>query len=193
MRRPEGRNGNDRKNGTDANTLPELHVFHVSSKFSRMTLGDCIALGTALIALFAALVSIWQTRYTTRVQALLQLDGTWSGASMCGARKRAAASLLNGDPTADVDRVLDFFETMAGIFLKHRVIPEEWARHTFYWGAVCYWLKAKSYMNEVRANPAESEAWKDFCELMLKWAQKESLPEEGLVRAFMEDEADLVS
>ena len=68
--------------------------------------------------LITAIVAIWRTRFTTRVQVLLQCDNSW--ASRRDARRKAATALLAGSPTADVDRVLRFFETLAGIFVKPR-------------------------------------------------------------------------
>ena len=137
----------------------------------------CVA---ALVALVAAIIAIWQVRFTTRVQALLQCDGTWTSETMLVTRRKAAASLLKGKPNPDVDRVLDFFETIAGLFVKRRwffsVIPDDWARHTFYWHAVCYWSKSRDYIDIVRQRPTEHAAWEDLCSLIPRWIEAEGGP-----------------
>jgi hypothetical protein len=141
-----------------------------------MALAACV---TAFIALVAAIISIWQAHFTTRVQALLQCDSSWTSDSMRATRRKAAASLLKGQPTADVDRILDFFETIAGLFVKRhglfcsRVLPDKWARHTFYWHAACYWSKSRDYIDTVRQRPTEQAAWEDLCELMPRWIAAE--------------------
>jgi hypothetical protein len=140
------------------------------------------ACAAALIALATAVISIWQVRFTTRVAALLQLDSAWGSETMLATRRKAAASLLKGEPSADVDRVLDFFETIAGLFVKPkslfrlRVIPDRWARHTFYWTAVCYWSKSRHYIETVRQSPTEKDAWEDLCSLMPCWMAAEGGP-----------------
>ena len=137
------------------------------------------AIATAVIALFAAAIAIWQVRFTTRVQALLQCDSAWTSDTMRATRRKAAASLLKGQPTADIDRILDFFETIAGLFVKRhglfcfRVLPDHWARHTFYWHAVCYWSKSRDYIDTVRQRPTEQAAWEDLCGLMPRWIAAE--------------------
>lgn len=136
----------------------------------------CVA---ALVALITAVISIWQAHFTTRVQALLQCDSSWTSDSMSATRCKAAVSLLKGQPSADVDRILDFFETIAGLFVKRhglfrsRVLPDRWARHTFYWHAVCYWSKSRDYIDTVRQRPTEQAAWEDLCDLMPRWIAAE--------------------
>jgi hypothetical protein len=133
----------------------------------------------ALAAVGAALAAIWQARFTTRVQVLLQFTNSWSSDAMLKTRISAAAALLNDKPSVDVDNVLDFFETIAGLFVKPRglfrlrVIPDEWARHTFYWCAACYWSKSRDYISTVRQRPTERDAWKDLCDLMPRWVKAE--------------------
>ena len=143
------------------------------------TIAALAACAAALIALATAAISIWQAHFTTRVQALLQLDSSWTSDTMLATRRKAAASLLKGEPSAEVDRVLDFFETIAGLFVKPhwlfrlRVIPDRWARHTFYWMAVCYWSKSRTYIESVRQHPTEHDAWEDLCDLMPRWIAAE--------------------
>jgi hypothetical protein len=118
--------------------------------------------------------------------------------SMRVVRRRAAASLLQAAPDANVDRVLDYFETIAGIFVKRhglfrsRVLPDCWARHTFYWYAVCYWSKSRDYIGSVRARPTEENAWKDLDELMPRWIAAEGgPPTQTDADGFLSDECQL--
>jgi hypothetical protein len=152
----------------------------------------CVA---ALIAVVAALISIWQAHYTTRVQVLLQCDSSWMSDAMRATRRKAATSLHKGEPTADVDRILDFFETIAGLFVKRhglfcsRVLPDKWARHTFYWVAVCYWSKSRDYIEAVRQRETERDAWKDFSDLMPRWVAAEGgPPTQKDIDDFLDDE-----
>jgi hypothetical protein len=150
-------------------------------------LAACVA---ALIAVIAAIISIWQTRFTTRVQVLLQRDSSWMSDALRSTRRKAAAALLQDEPTTDVDRVLDFFETVAGIFVKHHVLPDQWARHTFYWSAVCYWSKSRDYIETVRQRQTEHRAWEDLCSLMPHWIATEggSPPTPKDIDDFLADE-----
>jgi hypothetical protein len=150
---------------------------------------------TAGIALVAAIISIWQAHFTTRVQALLQVDAVWTSDLMRANRRKAAASLLADSPTAELDRILDYFETIAGIFVtphglfRSRVIPDSWARHTFYWSAACYWTASREYIKEVRQKPSEQDAWKDLDELIPRWIKAEgSAPTEKDIGGFLDDE-----
>lgn len=80
----------------------------------------------------------------------------------------AAASLLKGESSVHVDRVLDFYEPIAGLFVKphgllrSHVLPDRWTRHTFYWSAVCYWSKNRDYIDTVRQRPTDMTLGKIF-------------------------------
>jgi hypothetical protein len=157
-------------------------------------IATCVA---AVIALVAALIAIWQARYTTRVQVLLQLDSYWASDAMRATRRKAATALLKGKPTADVDRVLDYFETIAGIFVKRHglfgvlpgILPDKWAQHTFYWYAVCYWSKSRDYIEDVRQRSTEKAAWEDFCEIMPRWINADGVsPTQKDIDDFLADE-----
>jgi hypothetical protein len=151
------------------------------------------ACAAAVIALVTAGVLIWQTYFGARVQAFLQLVGSWESESMLTVRRRAAKSLLAKVRNPDVDRVLDFFETIAGLFCKprgvmrFRVIPDDWARHTFYWYAACYWGKSRDYIDAVRQRPTGQAAWEDFCDLIPRWIAKEGAPTPQDIEDFLAD------
>lgn len=157
-------------------------------------IATCVA---ALIALVTAVIAIWQVRYTTRVQVLLQCDSSWTSDAMRTTRRKAATALLKGKPTVDVDRVLDFFETIAGIFVKRHgpfgifpsILPDKWAQHTFYWHAVCYWSKSCDYIESVRQRSTENAAWEDLCEIIPQWISAEGVsPTPKDIDDFLADE-----
>ena len=168
-------------------------------RLADMSNSDVTGWVAILIALLALWVSIWQPRYITRVQVLLQLDSTWTSEAMCRTRRKAATALVNAKPTADVDRVLDFFETIAGLFvqrhwwwpLSSRVLPDSWASHTFFWHAACYWSSSRDYIEEVRQRSTERESWEDLCELIPRWIKKHGAPTPKDIEAFLEDEKKL--
>jgi hypothetical protein len=146
------------------------------------------------VALVTAGILVWQTMFTTRIQTLLQCDAAWSSSDMRATRRRAAAALLNGKPDADVDRVLDFFETITGIYSKPNALgisalPDSWAEQTFYWDAVCYWTKSRSYVNSVRAKPSEHDVWDDLAERMPRWIAEEGAPRPADVDEYLRGEA----
>ena len=150
---------------------------------------------SALAAVVAALIAIWQARLAARVQVLLQYDAYWTSESLRSARRKAATSLLRKEPSADVDRILDYFETIAGIYVKPhglfriRVLPDRWAHHTFYWYAVCYWSKSRDYIESVQSRKSEERAWKDLCSLMPSWIKADGgPPTEKDIDDFLEDE-----
>ena len=160
------------------------------------TIAAIAACAAALIALAAAVISICQAHFATRVQALLQLESAWTSATMVATRQKAAASLTKGEPSAEVDRTLDFLETVAGLFVKPhplwrlRVIPDRWARHTFYWAAACYWSKSCDYIKTVRERTTEQEAWEDLCILIPRWIEAEGGPPKlEDIEGFLTDES----
>ena len=78
-------------------------------------------------------------------------------------RCNAATGLLENEYNADVDSVLDFFEGLAGIFLKPHgwgpfrtsVLPDKWARHTFYSSSI------------VVSMPSDRPDWRNDIDLKL--------------------------
>ena len=175
--------------------VAQFQTLGAMCSFDANTIAAVAACAAVIVALIAAVISVWQAHFTTRVQALLQCDSSWMSDTMRASRRKAAASLLKGKPSADVDRVLDFFETIAGLFVKRhglfrsRVIPDRWARHTFYWYAVCYWSKSRDYIDTVRLRATEQEAWADLCELMPCWIAAEGgAPTPKDIDSFLEDE-----
>jgi hypothetical protein len=170
-------------NGSTTTTVSSGTVPSAKAAISSHEVALVVAVWVAAFgAIAAAFIAIWQARFTVRVQTILQLDKSWASDSMRAARRKAAGSLLFGKPDANVDRVLDYFETIAGIYAKpHRLFrpsvpPDNWARHKFYWYAVCYWSKSREYIDAVRQRPTEGAAWENLCDLMPRWISAEGGP-----------------
>ena len=145
----------------------------------------------ALAALATAVIAIWQTRVTTSVQTLLTLESRWTADAMIKWRSKAAHSLLAGNPGVEVDRILDFFETLFGIFVRKKIVPADWINHTFFWDAACYWIKCKDHVKMVQSAPSEADAWKDYGAAMAKWIGAEKHPPtDEDARKFMVDEVN---
>jgi hypothetical protein len=174
-----------------------LHTLLTESAIANLTV---IALWiTAVGASAAAVVAMWQAYFTMKVNALLHFEARWTSKEMRRTRRLAAISLLQGDdpPSRHVDRILDFFEALAGIFLKPTlpfdipIISDEWARHTFYWDAVCYWTKCQAYIEQVQKEEPPNDAWEDFHKLMPQRIRNEGGPPTNeSVDGFLEDERD---
>ena len=161
--------------------------------------GTITAIFTAVAAV-AALASVMavkrQTRATLQVQSLLQLDDRWWSGGMRETRKAAAKALLEKKYDSSVGRVLDFFETLAGLFVKGKVLSNEWAHHTFYWYAVCYWSKSRDPVKSLNLTPSEKRAWEDLDEMMPKWIdydvkQGGARPTDDDIDNFLQEELDL--
>jgi hypothetical protein len=119
----------------------------------------------ALAAVAIATMVFWQarqeaqnSRFTAGLDSLWHLEAQWESASMVDARQRAAASLLEGKPSADVDQILEFFELVATLLDRH-ILDEEMVWHEFYWPIVHYWTASEEYIREVQGK--EPATWKE--------------------------------
>src|SRR5262249_7578638 len=112
---------------------------------------------------------------------------------MLRARSRAAASLLAEKPTADVDRVLDFFEFVSYL-VDRRVIEAETAWHEFYWPMVNYWLSARPYIDAIRRRRSEHQGWQNPSAVLWRLVEVEATnhgPSDEERRQFLLDESRL--
>ena len=77
---------------------------------------------------------------------------------MAATRSSAAASLLAGRASDDIDLVLRFFDRLA--FLTTRgSFDEELVWHEFYWSAAAYWFASEDYRRHLRAD--DSARWQE--------------------------------
>ena len=108
-----------------------------------MDLSGAIALVTAIAALIVAIVTHGQlkhSRFALGVDLLLKLEAQFDQPEMKAARKSAAKALIpklaahEKLVSADLEPVLDFFETL-GLLVSQHAVDEELA-----WNSFSYWL-----------------------------------------------------
>ena len=111
---------------------------------------------TAVAALIVALTTVVQLRretqhvlFTTGLDSLWHFDAQWNSESMMDVRSAAAAALLDGRPTHDVDDVLDFFDQIA-LLLNHGALDEEMVCYELYWPMANYWFASQEYIHQVQ-------------------------------------------
>jgi hypothetical protein len=110
---------------------------------------------TAVAALIIALATVAQVRqetqrvlFTTGLDSLWHFDAQWNSDSMMDARTAAAAALLDGRPTHDIDDVLDFFDQIA-LLLNRGALDEEMVCYELYWPMANYWSASQEYVRQV--------------------------------------------
>ncbi|MFI5396427.1 MAG: hypothetical protein ACHQ9S_12920 [Candidatus Binatia bacterium] len=119
--------------------------------------GALAAVAIATMVFWEARQEAQNSRFTAGLDSLWHVEGKWESATMVDARQRAAASLLEGKPNADVDQILEFFELVATLLDRH-ILDEEMVWHEFYRPIVHYWTASEGYIREVqREDPA---TWK---------------------------------
>ena len=110
---------------------------------------------TALIALATAVMIFRQVRndtqrilFNTALDSIWRFDAQWNAEGMADARRAAAASLLEGQPSGDVEVVLDFFDQIA-LLVNRQALDEEMVWYQFYWPMANYWGASQNYVHEV--------------------------------------------
>jgi hypothetical protein len=155
---------------------------------------------TAVGTLATAAIVFWQLRLirlTLGVESILRLDEAWQ--SLSSTRRCAAKQLLEGNAGADVDKILDFLNTVA-LLTRRKAIDEEFAWHTFYWAAANYWSASQDYVRLVQREEGGA-TWQDLQRLIPKMQQIEARkssrsaarlsPSQEQTRAFLTDEAKI--
>jgi len=111
---------------------------------------------SALAAVAMAALAIWQVRQsaeraavTAGLESLWHLEARWESPTMVATRQAAAASLLDGSPTEDVDALLDFFDLIATL-VNRRVVDEEMLWQELSWPILNYWTASADYVRKVR-------------------------------------------
>jgi hypothetical protein len=96
------------------------------------------------------------TRFAVALDSMWRLADEWGSPEMAAARSGAAASLLAGRASDDIDAVLRFLDRIA--FLAHRgAFDEELIWHEFYWPLANYWFATADYRQHLR--PDETTRW----------------------------------
>jgi hypothetical protein len=127
--------------------------------FGRVEWTALLALAGMVIALAAvtmAALAVWQVRqgaersaFTAGLESLWHLEAHWQSPGMLATRQGAAAALLDGSPTEEVDELLDFFELVAGL-VDRRVLDEEMLWQELAWPILNYWTASEEYIRKVR-------------------------------------------
>ena len=128
------------------------------------------ACATAVAAIVVAVTTVSQVRqqtqrvlFNTGLDSLWHFDAQWNADGMLDARNAAAAALLDGRPSHDIDSVLDFFDQIA-LLLNREALDEEMVCYEFYWPMANYWLASQEYIRQVQHDaPA---AWEQLASAM---------------------------
>lgn len=111
---------------------------------------------TAVAAMVVAVAVVSQVRretervlFNTGLDSLWHFDAQWNSDGMMDARSAAAAALLDGKPSHDIDDVLDFFDQLA-LLLNRGALDEEMVGYEFYWPMANYWFASQEYIRQVR-------------------------------------------
>jgi hypothetical protein len=137
-----------------------------------------------------------EARFAFAVDALWRLGDEWSAPEMAATRSSAAASLLAGRVSGDVDVVLRFFDRLAFLTSRGR-FDEELVWHEFHWPLTGYWFASVDYRSHLRAD--DSERWHALEALVQRLiaieakhrnrSADEVTPSNGQVREFLLSEA----
>ena len=117
---------------------------------------------TAVAALVAALAAVatsallfWHVRQDTQrilfssgIDSLWRLEEEWS--DLAEVRSAAATSLLNGQPSRDVEAILDFFDEVA-LLAQRGALDEEMVWYRFYVPMSTYWFASQDAVRKARA------------------------------------------
>lgn len=93
--------------------------------------------------------------FTAGLDTLWHFQDQWNSDAMFDVRSGAAAALLDGQPTRDVDDVLDFFDQLA-LLLNRGAVDEELVCYEFYWPLANYWFASQDYVGQVRRKAPHS-------------------------------------
>lgn len=136
-----------------------------------------------------------EARFTVAVDALWRLSDEWGSDDLAGVRNSAAASLLAGRASEDIETVLRFFDRLA--FLTHHgSFDDELIWHAFYWPLINYWFASEGY--RVHLKPDDESRWQDLDALIQRMVAVEArhrkksaaevVPNKDQTREFLLDE-----
>ena len=125
---------------------------------------------TAVAALVVAVTTVSQVRqatqrvlFNTGLDSLWHFDAQWNSDGMLDARSAAAAALLDGRPTHDIDDVLDFFDQIA-LLLNRGALDEEMVCYEMYWPMANYWSASQEYVRQVQRDAPG--AWEQLASVL---------------------------
>ena len=125
---------------------------------------------TALLALLTSVMIFRQVRHdsqrmrsTTALESIWRFDARWNSDDMVTARSAAAGALLNGQPTRDVEAVLDFFDQMA-LLVSRGALDAEMVWYQFYWPMANYWFASQEHVRAIAAD--DPMRWEQLTKVM---------------------------
>jgi predicted membrane-bound mannosyltransferase len=114
------------------------------------------ACATAVAAIVVAVTTLSQVRqetqrvlFNTGLDSLWHFEAQWNSDEMLEARSAAAAALLDGRPSHDIDDVLEFFDQIA-LLLNRGALDDEMVCYEFYWPMANYWFASQDYARQVQ-------------------------------------------
>jgi hypothetical protein len=131
-----------------------------------MSLGDWIALISALGAIGAAIAACLAVVYQVRlargsssIDNTVRMQDQWNGTTMLSHRAGAAKALLNGVETDDVVAVLDFFEQL-GYLVAEKSVKAEAAWEAFSDWSLPYWMATRKFVLDQQK--VDRTYWENF-------------------------------
>lgn len=101
---------------------------------SVLALSGAFAATAALVVAAITYFQLKQSRFAFGVDLLLKLEASFDAPEMKAARNLAAKALKNSTTVAELEPVLDFFETV-GALVRRRAVDKELA-----WSSFAYWV-----------------------------------------------------
>jgi hypothetical protein len=132
-----------------------------SNMNSIVALSGAMAAIAALIVAFVTCLQLKHSRFALGVNIILQLEATFDGPEMNAARKQAAAALKADPNTADIEPVLDFFETI-GVLVRRKAIDEELVWSSFSYWVLRYGALARDQIHARRKAEADDTYYEEF-------------------------------
>lgn len=153
------------------------------------------AVATTVIVWRAVHLDVQHAVFSAGLDSLWHCSDKWNSDDMADARSHAAAALLAGAPTADVNEVLDFFDQIA-VLLNRGALDEEMVWHEFYWPMANYWFASQDYIERVQRD--DPTAWADLGSVLprlvaieaqrKKRSTSDAAPSSKEIRDFLTDE-----
>jgi hypothetical protein len=128
---------------------------------SIVALSGAMAAVAALIVAVVTCLQLKHSRFALGVNIILKLEATFDAPEMSAARSLAATALKADPNTADIEPVLDFFETI-GVLLRRRAIDEELVWSSFSYWVLRYAALARDQIHARRKAEADDTYYEEF-------------------------------
>ena len=167
-----------------------------------MDINIVVALSSALAATAALVVAgvtcfqLRHARFALGVDLILKLEASFDGPETKAARSLAARALKSGTNAADLELVLDFFETV-GALVRRRAVDNELAWSTFSYWVLRYAALARDQIQARRKTESDQTYYQEFeflakrlTEVEIKKRHLKALPSFSMesLASFLEEE-----